>query len=54
MKLYPILAMLFAHLFTGDKVFSSFAELAKDIEKGDFSNMDLMHHVTSGGKSVYT
>lgn len=54
MKLFPILATLFAHVFTSDKIFAMYLELSKDIEKGEFSKMDLLHHLTAGGKSVFT
>lgn len=31
-----------------------YEDMVKDIEKGDFKLMDLMHHLTAGGKSVFT
>jgi len=54
MKLFPIMATLFAHIFTADKIFVMFRNLGGEIAKGDFQNMDLLHHLTGGGKSVYT
>jgi len=55
MKLFPILATLFAHIFTSDKIYHMFTKvLVPEIAKGDFRNIDLMHHLTSGGKSVFT
>jgi len=54
MKLFPILATLFAHIFTSDKVYDMYMELTDNIAKGDFGMMDLMHHLTSGGKSLFT
>ena len=54
MKLFPILATIFAHTFTSDKIMGMYLKLSKDIETGDYTLMDLMHHLTSGGKSVHT
>ena len=54
MKLFPLLALMFAHIFTGTKIVQMYEQLVEDIEKRDFSGMDLMHHLTAGGKSCYT
>jgi hypothetical protein len=54
MKLFPILATLIAHTFTAEKIMSMYLNLIKSIDDGDFSQMDLIHHLTSGGKAVFT
>ena len=54
MKLFPILATMFAHIFTGNKILDMYNQLIEDIKKQDYSLMDIMHHLTAAGKSVYT
>jgi acyl-CoA oxidase len=54
MKLFPILATLVAHTISSKQIFDMYDELCLDIEKGDFKKMDLVHHLSSGGKSVFT
>ena len=54
MKLFPILAMLFAHVFTTDIILKMYNQLVEDIANQDYSKMDLLHHLTAGGKSVCT
>ena len=54
MKLFPILATMFAHSITADVVNNIYLQLLKDIQKQDFKNMELVHHFTSGMKSVFT
>ena len=54
MKLFPILATLLAHTVTSKFIFNLYEELCVEIEKGDFGKMDIVHHLTSGGKSVYS
>ena len=49
------MATMFAHSITSDKITKGYFDgLCLEIEKGNFANMDLMHHLTSGGKSVHT
>jgi hypothetical protein len=54
MKLFPLLATMFAQSFAQDHVVEKFNQLLKDIKKQNFKNLDLLHHYTSGMKSVYT
>ena len=37
MKLFPILAILFATLITADKTFEEFKIFSKNVENGEFS-----------------
>jgi len=54
MKLFPLLATMFAHTFASEHVVEKFEQLLKDIKKQNFKNLDLLHHYTSGMKSVFT
>ena len=54
MKLFPLLATTFAHSFASDHIVDKFQQLLKDIKKQNFKNLDLLHHYTSGMKSVFT
>ena len=54
MKLFPILATMLAHTFTSAKIWTIYDDLTKEIANGDYRNMDLVHHLTSGGKSGHT
>lgn len=54
MKLFPILAMLVAHTYTSEKIMKMYLDLVEAIDHGDFSQMDLIHHLTSAGKAVFT
>ena len=54
MKLFPLMATMFAHSFTQDHIVAKFKQLLKDIKKQNFKNLDLLHHYTSGMKSVFT
>ena len=54
MKLFPILATLLAHSITSRIIMKIYKDLCFEMEKGDFSKMDIVHHLTSGGKSVFT
>jgi hypothetical protein len=54
MKLFPILATLMAHHYTSKIISDMYLQLSVDVDKGDFTNMDLLHHLTAGGKSIFT
>lgn len=54
MKLFPIFATMIAHCITSDKISKGFWDMSAEIDKGNFGNIDLMHHLTSAGKSVHT
>ena len=54
MKLLPLLAFNYAMTFTYLKVKEVFLGLKKDAEDGNFEKLNMMHHLTSGFKSLYT
>ena len=41
-------------MFTGDVILKMYNSMVEDIKKQDYSKMDIMHHLTAGGKSVFT
>jgi hypothetical protein len=45
---------MFAHTFYSDHLHQMFLTFEKEIEKGDFRLLDLMHHLSAGGKGVHT
>ena len=53
-KLFPLLANCFAMAVASDIVSDKFYQLLEDIKTGNFKLLDLLHHYTSGMKSVYT
>lgn len=54
MKLFPIMAKFYGMLFASQYYFEIFKQLMVDIKKEDFKNMDLVHHFSSGMKSIYS
>lgn len=56
MKLFPILAMNFAHAYFSKYVMDIFHKMMDGINSRpqNYSLMDVMHHLTAGGKSVLT
>ena len=48
------MAGMYAQGFAIDAVNKSYEQLLEGIKKEDFSLLDLMHHFTSGMKSVFT
>jgi hypothetical protein len=54
MKLFPILATLVAHNLTSIETLKMYDNLTDEIAQGEYKNMDLLHHLTSGGKAVFT
>lgn len=54
MRLFPILAALFAQSFTQDHIVDKYYQMSNEIKKQNFKNLDLMHHYTSGMKSLFT
>lgn len=53
-KLFPLLAKTFAMMVTSDHVCEKFYQFEKDIKVQNFKLLDILHHYTSGMKSVYT
>jgi hypothetical protein len=54
MRLFPFLATLFAQSITQDHIVQKYYQMTSEIKKQNFKNLDLMHHYTSGMKSVFT
>jgi acyl-CoA oxidase len=54
MKLFPLISEMFAHSQFGNHLHLTFLQFLKDTEKQDFKLLDLLHHLSSGGKSVHT
>ena len=56
MKLFPILAMNFAHSYFSKYVMEIFLKMMDGINSKpqDYTKMDVMHHLTAGGKSILT
>ena len=53
-KLFPLLANCFAQAAASDIVSTKFYQMLEDIKTGNFKLLDLLHHYTSGMKSIYT
>lgn len=54
MKLFPLLASAFAHGVGSRYLADKFFTLLDSIDKKDFKLLELVHHYSSGMKSVYT
>lgn len=54
MKIFPIVATCYAHGVGSRHVATLFFKLLESIKNKDFSLLDLVHHYSSGMKSVYT
>jgi hypothetical protein len=54
MKLFPLVAAMFAQSFASEHVYYKYEKLMNDIKKNDFKLLDLIHHYTAGMKSVFT
>lgn len=54
MKLFPQLATAFAHGVASRHLANLFFNLLDSVEKKDFSLLEIVHHYSSGMKSVYT
>jgi hypothetical protein len=54
MKLLPLLGMSYGMLITHTFLLKKYQSMLEDIRKGEFSQLDEMHHFTSGMKSVFT
>ena len=54
MKLFPIVSIMFAHAYTSEVVYDMYVQFCDDVMNNDFKLLDLMHHYTSGMKSVFT
>lgn len=54
MKLFPLVATQFAHGVASRHLANLFFNLLDSIDNKDFKLLDLVHHYSSGMKSVYT
>jgi len=54
MKLFPLVAKMFAHAFFSEHVHKNYKQMIAESKKSEFRLLDLVHHYTSGGKSVHS
>ena len=54
MKLFPLFGISIAFLFTHTIVLDRFVQMLQDVKRGDFSDMEIIHHLTSGMKTLFT
>ena len=54
MKLFPLMASMFAMSFASDIVAAKYKQLMIDIKSQNFKQLDVLHHFCSGMKFVYT
>ena len=54
MKLFPLFGISIAFLFTHTIVLDRFIQMLRDIKIGDFSDMEIIHHLTSCMKTLFT
>lgn len=54
MKLFPIMSIMYAHCYSAAHVQGIYDQMMDDAANGKFDTLDLMHHYTSGMKSVFT
>lgn len=54
MKIFPLLATMWAYSYSIQHVRVKYDEMVERINNKDFSLLDLIHHYTSGMKSVYS
>jgi hypothetical protein len=53
-KLFPLIAAAYVQSAGTDYVTQLYEQLNRDVSNSDFKLMEVMHHLTSGMKSVYT
>jgi len=53
-KYGPLLAYTFAMRIAAFELLGLYDQLMKEIEKNDFSLLDLIHHVSAGYKAVFS
>ena len=54
MKLFPVISTMYAHAYSSQYVYNTYLKLVEGVKTGDFELLDVMHHYTSGMKSVFT
>lgn len=53
-KLGPILADSYVMIATGNFIYNLQTKMFAELTKGKFKTLDILHHLTSGMKSIYT
>lgn len=53
-KLFPMVAMMFAHSYASENVTQLHKRLLEDISKSKFDLLEVVHHYSSGMKSLFT
>ena len=51
-KLFPLVAKMFAHAIFHDHLDKQYFKMLEEAKGGDFKLLDLIHHLSSGGKAV--
>jgi hypothetical protein len=46
--------MMYAHSYSASHVLGLYEQMLEDAKKGEFELLDIMHHYTSGMKSLFT
>jgi acyl-CoA oxidase len=54
MKLFPLLGIGISFLICHSYLLERYQQLERDIANKDFKDLDIMHHLTSGTKSLYS
>ena len=54
MKLFPMVSQMYAHAYASERIYDLYDQFCKDSLNGEFKLLDIMHHFTSGMKSVFT
>lgn len=54
MKLFPIMSIMYAHSYSAWQVQLLMDKMQEDAAKGEFGLLEILHHYTSGMKSVFT
>ena len=49
-----MVAKMYAHAYASEKIYDMYDQFCKDVLNGEFKLLDIMHHFTSGMKSVFT
>ena len=53
-KLGPIVADSYVMIATGNLIFDLQTKMFDEIKLGKFETLDILHHLTSGMKSIYS
>ena len=53
-KLFPLLATCYMQSSTGMFIHREYEDMMKQVKDGKFDKLDIMHHLTSGYKSLHT